>query len=97
MLVLVKQVEAAPLESRDWALGIPEAAFYQRQPLKGLITKTEVRVLSLAKLRLRPGHVVWDIGAGSGSVAIECALLGATVHAIEKNNDVCDIIRKNIE
>lgn len=97
VLVLVKQAEAPPDERRDWTFGIPEEAFYQRQPLKGLITKTEVRVLSLAKLRLRPGNVMWDIGAGSGSVSIEGALLAARIWAIEKNKDDCDIIRRNVE
>ncbi len=97
VLILIRQDESPAIESGDWTFGIPEAAFYQRQPLKGLITKTEVRVLSLAKLRVRPGHIVWDIGAGSGSVAIEAALLGAQVWAVEKNKDDCDIIRRNIE
>lgn len=97
VLVLTKIALAPPLERRDWTFGIPEEAFYQRQPLKGLITKTEVRVLSLARLRLRPGNLVWDIGAGSGSVSIEAALLGAKVWAVEKNKEDCDIIRRNIE
>ena len=97
VLVLTKRAEAPPLQRREWTIGIPEEAFYQRQPLKGLITKTEVRVLSLAKMRLRPGNVVWDVGAGSGSVSIEAALLGAKVWAIEKNKEDCEIIRRNIE
>lgn len=97
VLVLTRQADAQPLERRDWTFGIPEEAFYQRQPLKGLITKTEVRVLSLARMRLRPGNVVWDIGAGSGSVSIEAALLGAKVWAVEKNKEDCDIIRHNIK
>ncbi|HUY33802.1 MAG TPA: precorrin-6y C5,15-methyltransferase (decarboxylating) subunit CbiE [Pirellulales bacterium] len=97
VLVLVKRADAPLLARRDWTFGIPEEAFYQRQPLKGLITKTEVRVLSLVKLRIRPGHVVWDVGAGSGSVAIEAALLGAKVWAVEKNKEDCDIIRRNVE
>lgn len=97
VLVLVRKAEAPAVQRRDWTFGIPEEAFYQRQPLKGLITKTEVRVLSLAKMRLRAGSTVWDIGAGSGSVSIEAALLGANVWAVEKNKEDCDIIRRNIE
>lgn len=97
VLVLTKRAEMPPSQGREWTIGIPEEAFYQRQPLKGLITKTEVRVLSLAKMRLRPGNVVWDVGAGSGSVSIEAALLGAKVWAIEKNKEDCEIIRRNIE
>ena len=49
----------------QWAFGLDEALFAQRKPEKGLITKAEVRVLSLAKLRLFPGAVTWDIGAVS--------------------------------
>src|SRR6185369_6091158 len=52
-----------------------EDAFAKRMPKKGLITKREVRLLSLAALQVRPDSVVWDIGAGSGSVSIEAALL----------------------
>lgn len=97
VLVLVKEAEPPPPAAGNWTIGIAEEAFYQRQPLKGLITKTEVRVLSLAKMRLRPGNVVWDIGAGSGSVSIEAALLGARVWAIEKNREDCEIVGRNIE
>jgi precorrin-6Y C5,15-methyltransferase (decarboxylating) len=97
VLVLTKMAEAPTHQRRDWTFGVPEEAFYQRQPLKGLITKTEVRVLSLAKMRLRPGNTVWDIGAGSGSVSIEAALLGAKVWAVEKNKEDCEIVRRNVE
>jgi precorrin-6B C5,15-methyltransferase / cobalt-precorrin-6B C5,C15-methyltransferase len=97
VLILTKKAEAGTLKRKDWTFGIPEEAFYQRQPLKGLITKTEVRVISLSKMRIRPGQIVWDIGAGSGSVSIETALLGAKVWAIEKNKEDCDVIRKNVE
>lgn len=97
VLILTRRAEAGTLQRKDWTFGIPEEAFFQRQPLKGLITKTEVRVISLSKMRIRPGQVVWDIGAGSGSVSIEAALLGAKVWAIEKNKEDCDVIRKNVE
>jgi precorrin-6Y C5,15-methyltransferase (decarboxylating) len=62
-----------------------EDAFARRMPKKGLITKREVRVLSLAALAIRDDSVVWDIGAGSGSVSIEAALLApeGRVYAIE--------------
>src|SRR6185369_2149154 len=52
-----------------------EDASAKRIPKKGLITKREVRLLSLAALELRPDSVVWDVGAASGSVAIEAAML----------------------
>lgn len=67
--------------------GFADEEFHQRKPEKGLITKREVRVFSLSELRLSERSVVWDIGAGSGSVAVECARLAkyGQVFAIEKN------------
>lgn len=67
--------------------GLADSAFEQRQPEKGLITKQEVRAVSLARLQLRADSVVWDIGAGSGSVGLEAARLCPQGHvfAIEKN------------
>jgi precorrin-6Y C5,15-methyltransferase (decarboxylating) len=73
-------------------------AFEKKVPKKGLITKREIRTLSLAALCIRPGDICWDIGAGSGAVAIELAMLGASkVYAVEKNEDGCAIVRQNIE
>jgi precorrin-6Y C5,15-methyltransferase (decarboxylating) len=81
-----------------WLPGLPDEAFAQRSPRDGLITKREVRVLSLAALAVqaRPA-VIWDVGAGSGSVAIEAALLnpGATVYAIERDAQSLGHIREN--
>ena len=83
----------------DWTPGIPEGEFHYRQPKRGLITKAEVRVLSLAKLRVREDSVVWDIGAASGSVAIEAALIArrGAVYAVEKNAEDMELLRQNIE
>lgn len=83
----------------DWTPGIPEDEFHYRQPRRGLITKTEVRVLSLAKLRIREESVVWDIGAGSGSIAIEAALIArkGSVWAIEKNAEDMENVTQNVE
>ena len=50
-----------------------------------MVTKAEVRALVLARLAPRLGDLVWDIGAGSGSVAVECARLGAAVVAVERD------------
>jgi precorrin-6Y C5,15-methyltransferase (decarboxylating) len=82
-----------------WTPGLPEDAFDQRKPKLGLITKREVRVLSLARLALRPDSVLWDIGAGSGSISIEAARLAprGRVFAIEKNADDVEIVRANVE
>ena len=79
-------VERQPDAGRP-AFGLEDLEYIQRSPEKGLITKQEARTLSLAKLRLAPDAIVWDIGAGSGSVGLECARLAPLGHvwAIEKN------------
>lgn len=74
------QPAAAP--AGGWAL--PESAYAHRE---SMITKAEVRALAVARLRPRLGRLVWDVGAGSGSVGIECALLGAAVLAVERDPD----------
>lgn len=75
-----------------------EDQFAKRIPKKGLITKREVRLLSLAAMGIRPNSVVWDIGAGSGSVAIEAALLApnGVVYAIEVDLEGVQICRENL-
>jgi precorrin-6Y C5,15-methyltransferase (decarboxylating) len=76
---------------------IDDADFEKKVPRKGLLTKREVRTLSLGALGLRRGEVAWDIGAGSGAVSIELARLGASrVCAVEKNDDGCTIVRENV-
>lgn len=79
--------------------GLPDAAYHQRQPDKGLITKQEVRAVSLARLQLRADSRVWDIGAGSGSVGLEAARLCPQGHvwAIEKNEADAAIARQNVQ
>lgn len=76
---------------------VHEDAFAKRMPKNGLITKREVRLLSLASLAIRPNSVVWDIGAGSGSVAIEAAMLAprGRVFAIEVDPEGVSICREN--
>ena len=65
---------------------------------RGLITKDEVRAISIHKLRLPDKGVLWDIGAGSGSVSIEAARLcpGLRVYSIEKNDEQLGNIKDNI-
>lgn len=79
-------------------LGIPDKEFYQRRPKEGLITKQEIRAISLAKMRIAENSIVWDIGAGSGALAIEASCLAREgyIYAIEKNDADIAIIRKNI-
>jgi len=68
--------------------GLADEQFLQRKPDKGLITKREVRAVSLARLQLCPDSIVWDIGAGSGSVGLEASRVcqKGFVYAIEKNS-----------
>ncbi|HLH75215.1 MAG TPA: precorrin-6y C5,15-methyltransferase (decarboxylating) subunit CbiE [Candidatus Binataceae bacterium] len=75
-----------------------EDEFAKRMPKKGLITKREVRLLSLAAMRVRPDSVVWDIGAGSGSISIEAAMLASAgrVYAIEFDPEGVEICRENL-
>ena len=75
-----------------WAL--PEDAFEHRD---SMITKPEVRALVLARLGPGPGRTIWDVGAGSGSVAVECARFGAHVIAVESDPAQCGKIRRNAE
>lgn len=75
-----------------------EDAFAKRMPKKGLITKREVRLLSLAAMGIRQDSVVWDVGAGSGSLSIEAALLApeGRVYAIEVDPEGVEICRENL-
>jgi precorrin-6Y C5,15-methyltransferase (decarboxylating) len=73
-----------------WAL--PESAFGHRD---SMITKAEVRAVALARLGPRRGDLVWDVGAGSGSVAVECARLGAAVVAVERDPAGCATVTAN--
>ena len=73
-----------------WALG--EEAFEHRD---SMVTKPEVRALALARLGPRPGILVWDVGAGSGSVAVECARFGAAVIAVERDAAQCARVTAN--
>jgi len=79
-----------PDRVRGWALD--EGAFAHRA---GAITRAEVRALVVARIGPRPGDLVWDVGAGSGSVAVECARHGAGVVAVEREAFACDLIAEN--
>ena len=79
--------------------GLQDSDFHQRKPDKGLITKREVRAVSLAMMQLKNNSIVWDIGAGSGAVGLEAARLcyQGYVYAIEKNSADFEIVSKNAE
>lgn len=73
-----------------WAL--PEDEFCQEN---AVITKAEVRAVALARLAPGPGRLIWDVGAGTGSVGIECGRLGAAVIAIERGPHRARLVRDN--
>lgn len=76
------------------APGLPDSAF---QRGKAPMTKEEVRTLVLSKLRPQAHHVVWDVGAGTGSVSIECALAcpAGWVYAVEKGEPALALLEEN--
>jgi precorrin-6Y C5,15-methyltransferase (decarboxylating) len=84
---------------RHRLFGNPDEAFRQSQPRRGLITQAEVRSIALAQLNIRPASVVWDVGAGSGSVAVEAAQMAhqGQVYAIEPKPDDQAMIQANAE
>ncbi|MFJ7153020.1 precorrin-6y C5,15-methyltransferase (decarboxylating) subunit CbiE [Streptomyces sp. NPDC100445] len=86
----VRTVAGTPGSPARWALA--EEEFAHRD---SMITKFEVRALALARLGPRLGDLVWDVGAGSGAVAVECARLGAAVVAVEKSADGVERVRAN--
>jgi precorrin-6Y C5,15-methyltransferase (decarboxylating) len=63
----------------------------------GLITKSEIRAITLSKLRLAPDHTLWDLGAGSGSISIEASrfIKKGKIFAVEKNSDRIENIKNN--
>jgi precorrin-6Y C5,15-methyltransferase (decarboxylating) len=77
--------------------GNPDDAFQQSKPQSGLLTPAEVRALALAQMDIGPSSIVWDIGAGSGSVSIEAAQIaaGGTVYAIEMDPVDFPLIAQN--
>lgn len=77
--------------------GIPDNLF---ERLPGIpLTKREVRLLLISYLRMCPDAVLWDIGAGTGTISVEVALLcpQSTIVAIERDEEVAGLIRHNCQ
>jgi precorrin-6B C5,15-methyltransferase / cobalt-precorrin-6B C5,C15-methyltransferase len=76
--------------------GMPDDLFVHEQ---GLITKPEIRVISLSKLMLQPDHILWDLGAGSGAVSIEAShyITGGMIYAVEKKESRIQDIHTNMK
>ena len=86
--------DVAGVSDRALAWGTPEEAFSHR---RHMVTKSEVRSVVLGKLALPARGVLWDVGAGSGSVAVECASLrpGLVVIAVEAHAETAARISAN--
>ena len=85
-------------QGRDRVLGLADDAFEQRRPLRGQITKREVRAVTLYSLGLGNDSLVWDVGAGTGSIAIEAGLIArdGRVLAIERDPETLPMLRRNV-
>lgn len=97
-LVLLCSNDNNNFTKSKWGIGIEDSEFFQRKPEKGLITKKEVRVLSLAEMNLCADETVWDVGAGSGSISVETSRLipNGQVFAVEKTDCNLDNITNNM-
>lgn len=97
VMVLVARPAPDPLPQTLPTLGIPDAWFHTYSDQPGLITKVEIRVQILGLLQLPKTGVIWDVGSGTGSIAIEIARLApqSTVYAIEKRAAGIQLIGKN--
>jgi len=94
-MILIAKTRDEETKGEKIHLGIPDALFSHKG---GLITKDDVRIFTLAKLNLPKRGVFWDIGSGSGSIAIEAALLAPelTICAVEKYDKRIRDVKKNM-
>jgi len=83
-----------PVQPQRVEWGLPVSSFDHR---RGLITKPEARAIVLARLAIAPTGVLWDLGAGSGSIGIEAARLfpSLRVIAVDRNAEACEHIKAN--
>ena len=81
--------------------GLPDELFLRDKGSKGIVpmTKSEIRSICLSKLALTENACCWDIGSGTGSVAVEMALQAryGQIYAIEQDNDALELSRRNAE
>jgi precorrin-6Y C5,15-methyltransferase (decarboxylating) len=102
VMILVRTPDAldAPRDaSQRSAFGNADETFVQSKPKHGLLTPAEVRVVALSQMALTHRSVVWDVGAGSGSVSVEASLLcpAGKVFAIEQDAEDAELIRENVD
>ena len=100
VMVLVRRQGAADRpsgSSQRRLFGNPDDLFLQSRPKRGLLTPCEVRCIALAELNLSTDSIVWDVGAGSGSLAIEAAGIASAgqVFAIEMDAEDYGLMIEN--
>ena len=95
VLILIKEYEAAG-EGYIPTLGIPDEEF---AGVKKQMTREEIRVITLGKLKLRHDMTLWDVGAGSGSISIEAdhLLPNGRIFAIERNPQCLPFLKENLQ
>jgi precorrin-6B C5,15-methyltransferase / cobalt-precorrin-6B C5,C15-methyltransferase len=95
-MMIIQTEKLSDTKAPQPGLGIGDDNFHHD---RGLITKRDVRLLSLARLACGNNRVLWDIGAGSGSIAIEAARLfpGLRVFALEQDSGRFAQLEKNIK
>ncbi len=93
IVLLIRKKDSSSFRRTIYA-GMPDDGFKHEN---GLITKSEIRAVSIAKLALGPGMTLWDLGAGSGSISIEASafLNGGRIFAVERNKSRIDCILEN--
>lgn len=93
-LAVMLAENSCPVEREYNAPGIADSRF-----ARGMVpmTKQEIRTLAVSKLHILPHHILWDVGAGTGSVSVECAQAAPAgkVYSIEKNPDAIALINEN--
>ncbi len=89
VLVVQRQAACGPSSGQD------ESLYAHR---RGQVTKAEVRAVALAGLDISPEDVVWDVGAGCGSVTVEAARLAAagSVYAVERERTQIELLQQNL-
>ena len=102
VMVLVRRFGAADLPSGSQSrrlFGNPDDLFLQSRPKRGLITPSEVRCIALSEMQIHEESIVWDVGAGSGSLAIEAASLApkGQVFAIEMDAEDYGMMIENAQ
>jgi len=100
VLILLRELQQDDLNLSQLPLiGLPDSSFLSFRDRPSLITKKEIRLSILGELSLQPNQIVWDIGAGTGSVSIEIARLcsSSKIFAIEKSSMGTSLIAKNCQ